>query len=334
MPLVAAAAAAGATTRLLGLLALTAVATAAVTIPAPSAVLPRGAVWKYLSADLADASWSQTAFADGAWKSGPGVLGFGSPNVNTIIDVGGVGSARKRITMYFRRSFVFNKPAFAVGKILLELLVDDGAIVYLNGAELLRTNMPTGAVAFSTLASSKVDALSFAAAVNTTLDVSKLLNGTNVLAVEVHQESSQSADGVFSCAVYSQLTPSASSTATASPSLTASRSRSSSATQSVSTTSTGTATGTSTASASAFPTGPDQIKVTDVWRFWDRGSAPDSAWTSITFDDAAWKSGRGVLGYGDSDIMTTVDWGTDPAARFTTTYFRKSINFRRAVGVV
>jgi hypothetical protein len=178
-----------------------------------------------------------------------------------------------------------------------------------------------------------VDALSFAAAVNTTLDVSKLLNGTNVLAVELHQESSQSADGVCSCAVSSQLTPSASSTATASPSLTASRSRSSSATQSVSTTSTGTATGTSTASASAFPTGPDQIKVTDVWRFWDRGSAPDSAWTSITFDDAAWKSGRGVLGYGDSDIMTTVDWGTDPAARFTTTYFRKSINFRRAVGV-
>ena len=53
-------------------------------------------------------------------------------------------------------SFTVADPS-AVSALSLKLLRDDGAVVYLNGTEVYRNNMPSGSISSSTLASSSVE---------------------------------------------------------------------------------------------------------------------------------------------------------------------------------
>ena len=61
---------------------------------------------------------------------------------------------------------------------ILRLLRDDGAVVYLNGSEVFRTNMPTGAISYSTLASTTVVGADESAFVSVTLNPSLLVDPT------------------------------------------------------------------------------------------------------------------------------------------------------------
>jgi hypothetical protein len=70
---------------------------------------------------------------------------------------------------------------------------DDGAVVYLNGVELFRANLPAGTVSYSTLASTSLEDTLVVYPINP----SALATGTNILAVEVHQESASSNDCHF-----------------------------------------------------------------------------------------------------------------------------------------
>jgi hypothetical protein len=62
---------------------------------------------------------------------------------------------------------------------------DDGAVVYLNGVEVWRTNMPAGTVTHLTTASVAIGGADESTFVQTTISPSLLVNGTNVLAVEL-----------------------------------------------------------------------------------------------------------------------------------------------------
>jgi hypothetical protein len=71
---------------------------------------------------------------------------------------------------------------------------DDGAVVYLNGREVFRTNMPEGPVSYSTLA---FEASDDGQQIQWIYLVPELFHaGANVLAVEVHQSSRTSADSM------------------------------------------------------------------------------------------------------------------------------------------
>ena len=73
-----------------------------------------------------------------------------------------------------------------------KLARDDGAVVWLNGRELYRSNMPTNAINYLTLASvSTPDEQTF---FPTSLPATLLVPGTNVVAVEVHQAAADSSD--------------------------------------------------------------------------------------------------------------------------------------------
>ncbi len=87
-------------------------------------------------------------------------------------------------THYFRRAFTFNGDKTRT-TLAFQHLLDDGAVVYLNGVEVLRVNMPGGAIAHGTPASSDVTG-SFLVS-NVAIPSNDLVVGTNVLAVEVHQ---------------------------------------------------------------------------------------------------------------------------------------------------
>jgi len=164
---------------------------------AQTTLVARGSAWKYLdNGSNQGTAWSSPAFDDSSWASGNAQLGYGDGDETTIVSYGGNPNA-KFITTYFRKAFTIANPAdFA--SLNLGILRDDGAVVYLNGTEVYRTNMPTGAVGFQTLASVAVSgAEETTTFLQTTVSPNLLVAGTNVLTVEIHQVNATSSDISF-----------------------------------------------------------------------------------------------------------------------------------------
>lgn len=108
------------------------------------------------------------------------------------------------VTQYFRKAFTYSG-VIARTALKLDLAVDDGAIVWLNGAEVYRHNMPAGAVNFGTPASTVVGVTPLVTAIM--LPTANLLTGNNVLAVEVHQAESPDPGMVFGAGLTAEITP-------------------------------------------------------------------------------------------------------------------------------
>lgn len=161
--------------------------------PAVSTLIQKGATWKYLdNGSNQGTAWKETAFDDSTWASGPAVLGGGDTHVVTNINLGASGA--RYITTYLRRTFQVTGTA-GVQKLDLNILRDDGAIVYINGTEVARQNMPAGAVDYLTNSSTIVsgnDETTYFPSVAAPLPA--LVEGTNVIAVELHQRDNQSSD--------------------------------------------------------------------------------------------------------------------------------------------
>lgn len=153
-------------------------------------LIPLGATWKYLD-DGSDqgSAWSAPSYNDAGWAAGPAELGYGDGDEATVVSFGS-DSGNKYITTYFRHSFQVIGAASLV-RADLRLKRDDGAVVYLNGTEVFRSNMPGGMITFLTTASATADENSF---FDSTVSPALLLEGTNVLAVEIHQVSGTSSD--------------------------------------------------------------------------------------------------------------------------------------------
>ena len=162
-----------------------------------------GAFWQYLDIGTnLGTAWRKLDYDRTSWRLGPAQLGYGDADEATVVSYG-PNAGNKYVTTYFSRAFEIDD-ASALDGLRLRLLCDDGAVVYLNGQEVLRTNMPTGTVSYNTFASSAIagDAESqfqeFVIDPARLLDgASALLDGTNLIAVEVHQCSATSSDISF-----------------------------------------------------------------------------------------------------------------------------------------
>ncbi len=155
-----------------------------------------GAVWRYndTGTDLGTA-WRAGGYADAAWASGPAQLGYGDGDEATVVGYGPSATA-KYITTYFRRTFTVTDPS-QIAALTLRLLRDDGAVVYLNGTEVVRSNLPAGTITSATRASVDVTGADESAWTPYAIDPTRLVAGTNTLAVEIHQASSGSSDISF-----------------------------------------------------------------------------------------------------------------------------------------
>ena len=142
---------------------------------ADTTLVPTGAVWKYLdNGSDQGTAWRASGFNDSTWPSGAAQLGYGDGDEVTTVGFG-PDANNKFITTYFRRAFsVTNAAAF--NALTLRLMRDDGAVVYLNGVEVWRTNMPTGTIGFlDAWLQSQSQAQTNPAFVQTTLSPSLLL---------------------------------------------------------------------------------------------------------------------------------------------------------------
>ena len=160
-----------------------------------STILPKGSTWKYLdNGSNQGTAWRASDFDDGAWKSGRAELGYGDTQ-RTEVSFGG-NSNDKHITTYFRKQFdVADKSAYET--LQLRLQRDDGAVVYLNGQEIVRSNMPGGTIRHTTESSGVVGGGDETTFFEFDLDLADLKNGENTLAVEIHQTSPTSSDISF-----------------------------------------------------------------------------------------------------------------------------------------
>jgi hypothetical protein len=84
-----------------------------------------------------------------------------------------------------------------IDRMILSLVRDDGAVVYLNGAELLRDNMPAGDITVDTTAVAGVGGADESQWFAFDVLPEKLVVGQNTLAVELHQISGASSDISF-----------------------------------------------------------------------------------------------------------------------------------------
>jgi lysophospholipase L1-like esterase len=153
--------------------------------PALRTLIPAGAIWKYSDAgqDLGT-NWVQPDYDDSSWSMGPARLGYGDQTVATTISFG-PDFIHKIPTSYFRYSFVV-PPEVAFTNLNVRLSRQDGAVVWLNGRELFRTNMPTGAITYTNRALKRVNGDAGFTFYPTNLAVSALPAGTNIVAVELH----------------------------------------------------------------------------------------------------------------------------------------------------
>jgi parallel beta-helix repeat protein len=161
-----------------------------------SVLVERGSTWKYYDhGSSPGALWNTLNFDDTAWSSGAAQLGYGDGDETTLIDYGS-NANNKYITTYFRLSFNITD-ASSVQNLVFSLLRDDGAVVYLNGQEVIRSNMPNGAVSYNTNASSSVGGGDENTFFEYSVDGNALINGENILAVEIHQSDNASSDISF-----------------------------------------------------------------------------------------------------------------------------------------
>ena len=159
-------------------------------------LISKHANWKYLDDGSNQAvAWRGVSFNDNNWLSGNAQLGYGDGDENTVISYGS-NSSNKHICYYFRKQFSVINPLQSNG-LEIKILRDDGAVVYINGQEVVRSNMPTGNISYNTLAASTVSGSNENSYYSYTISSSCLVSGQNTIAVEVHQRSITSSDMSF-----------------------------------------------------------------------------------------------------------------------------------------
>ncbi|HQI29224.1 MAG TPA: CotH kinase family protein, partial [Sedimentisphaerales bacterium] len=158
-------------------------------------LVPAGSQWKFLD-DGSDqgTAWRLPDFDDSAWRNGAAELGYGDGDEATLVNSG--PASNRYITTYFRKSFLVSRASQYLS-LRLRLLRDDGAVVYLNGVEICRSGMPEGPIGYLTLATANVAGIDESMYVEYDVPVGLLLEGSNTLAVEVHQVSASSVDLSF-----------------------------------------------------------------------------------------------------------------------------------------
>lgn len=149
-------------------------------------------VWKYLipSANL-PAAWNTIGFSDAAWTSGS--LGIGYSDGDDATNV-----PNPTTSVYVRKTFSVTD-VNAIASAILDIDYDDGFVAYLNGVEIARAGLSGIPPNWDELASNH-EAQIYAGGAISTFDLnyelvaSLLQNGTNVLAIEVHNNSTTGSD--------------------------------------------------------------------------------------------------------------------------------------------
>jgi len=163
-------------------------------------LVPMGSTWKFkASANGPIGDWWGGDYADQSWDSGDAPLGFGIEGINTVIPSGN-DDLNKFPTTWYRKTFTVADKA-SIEAVILETVRSDAAIVYLNGTEIWRINLPQTPVAATDYAGTPVPTGWKELPASTFIDTDLLVEGTNTIAVEVHNAAADTVDHIFDLAL-------------------------------------------------------------------------------------------------------------------------------------
>jgi len=291
-------------------------------------IIAAGATWKYnhTGTDLGTA-WRAWNYNDSAWASGAAELGYGDSGLlgGNRPEATNIRGSAARPTAYFRREFTLTD-VDSTRSLTLDLLRDDGAAVYLNGIEVARQNLTAGATC-STLAESRIPNAAETQFFPVTVPPELLIEGRNVIAVEVHQFSTTDffslgqvdpADVSFDSKPARQTGLTgvlANDTDIDSPELTVSV-QTPPAHGQLTLQKDGAFTYTPDAGFTGADTflylvsdgGPEMVELKLIpagatWKYLDNGSDQGTAWRSTAFSDAGWNNGATEIGNGDHNTL-------------------------------
>jgi hypothetical protein len=161
---------------------------------APVNMISFGANWSYLDNNTRPVGWETTSFNYSGWAVGASELGYGDAPATAVSYGGDVNN--RHITTYFRRTFNVTGLS-TLNSITMNIVRDDGMVVYINGKEVARDNLPGGTPAHSTLASTAISDAGETTPITFSISPCDLVEGTNYIAVEMHQSSGNSSDLSF-----------------------------------------------------------------------------------------------------------------------------------------
>jgi hypothetical protein len=182
-----------------------------VPIPPPPPAGPsirEGDTWKYFKGTSTPAvqgtnQWNSISYNDTTWL-GPSPSGFGFSDCDdgtTLSDM-----QNNYLSVFTRKAFVVDNPA-SITRLGIAADYDDGVMVYLNGTEVARLNMPAGVITHSTAGLNHESSRGEGASgpnpkTFITIDPALLVTGTNVLAASLHNSSIGSSDASLIIELY------------------------------------------------------------------------------------------------------------------------------------
>ena len=141
--------------------------------------------WKYLAnGSNQGTAWRTLNSPASPWTSASASFGYGRTQTTTITS----GNA----TAYFLKNVTIADPTI-YSSFNAVYSYDDGAVIYVNGVEVGRTNMPSGTIAYNTLSSGSA----YTTGATLSIPASYFVSGNNIIAVEVHQNAANSNDCYF-----------------------------------------------------------------------------------------------------------------------------------------
>ncbi|HEX5113421.1 MAG TPA: CotH kinase family protein, partial [Saprospiraceae bacterium] len=150
--------------------------------------------WRlFLGTENPHADWTSRTFYDSGWTSAQGGFGYGDGDDETLLP-------DTTSSFYYRHAFNV-ADITKLDSAIVSMDYDDGFIAYLNGVEIARSyTMPGGEVYFDTYTTTDHEAMMYGGGNPEAFAISKseinalLVNGQNVLAIEVHNVTPPSSD--------------------------------------------------------------------------------------------------------------------------------------------
>lgn len=146
-------------------------------------LIPSYSTWKYANkTSIINDFWKNLDFDDSTWGEGEAPLGTG---ISYFVDTNiGAGTASKKTTYYLRNTFNIDDLSTA-GDLLCRMQANDGVAIFVNGFEVYRFNLPTDQPLTDSLyAIYNMDSY---ATRYFNIDKQFLIQGKNVVAVEIHK---------------------------------------------------------------------------------------------------------------------------------------------------
>lgn len=151
----------------------------------------QGTSWRYWDSPANPGNdWETVGFDDSGWPIGIGHMGFGDGDEQTDLNNG-------LISYYFRKD-VNVLDVNQLNDVYLHIIHDEGALVYINGQEVLRSEMmPLGTITHNTTARQTINSTIENDFYTYKLNASSFVNGNNSIAITTHNRSTSDDDVSF-----------------------------------------------------------------------------------------------------------------------------------------